>query len=544
VSSFFRVKNWTIIQRLRATLALLILLSLFGTLLLLGLEKRVSAIRSLGDGALIVAEQIRYDTLERSDALRALLMDPKNTLEKKRADDADADQGKIVDAVKPELGNRLELVRALDDIMDLNTRTLDPLAARIESQAETDVSAATTDYLTNYLTARRHEEKQVDDFAALVRTSNEQQIAHCQVYQVAGMAIMLVILIVCVLLGQRLSQAITQPLGRLLGAIQQMGSGDFSSRLALERQDEFGTLAGGFDRMGDELTTLIGRVQESGIRVNQSITEMAATLRQQQATTKEVAATTQEIGATSKEISATSKTLVGTMGEVVQVAEQTGRSAGSGQAGLDRMAKTMQGITAASATVAEKLAVLNEKAGRINGVVTTINKVADQTNLLSLNAAIEAEKAGEYGLGFAVVAREIRRLADQTAVATYDIERMVKEMESAVNAGVMGMERFSEEVRRGVEDVRDVGGQLTQIIGQVQELTPRFEAVSEGMQSQAAAAQQISESLVQLSEATQQTAESIEQSNGVINQLGESARGLHEGVARFKVKATPLAALV
>ena len=360
-----------------------------------------------------------------------------------------------------------------------------------------------------------------------------------RLYQYLGLALFAGSLILSVLLGRALTRAINDPLGRLLEAVGRIGGGDFTSRLELEQKDEFGRLAGGFDRMGDDLTMLIGRVQESGIRVNQSITEMAATLREQQATTKEVAATTQEIGATSKEIFAVSKTLVGTMGEVVQVAEQTGLSAGSGQEGLDRMAKTMQGITETSATVAEKLAVLNEKAGRINTVVTTINKVADQTNLLSLNAAIEAEKAGEYGLGFAVVAREIRRLADQTAVATYDIERMVKEMESAVNAGVMGMERFSAEVRQGVADVREVGGQLAQIIDQVQALTPRFEAVNEGMQSQATAAQQISESLTQLSEATQQTAESLEQSNGVIGQLGESARGLHEGVARFKVKAAP-----
>ena len=79
--------------------------------------------------------------------------------------------------------------------------------------------------------------------------------------------------------------------------------------------------------------------------------------------------------------------------------------------------------------------------------MTTITKVADQTNLLSLNAAIEAEKAGEHGRGFAVVATEIRRLADQTAIASYDIEQLVKEMQSAVSAGVMGMDKFSEEVR-------------------------------------------------------------------------------------------------
>src|SRR5450631_1525310 len=155
------------------------------------------------------------------------------------------------------------------------------------------------------------------------------------------------------------------------------------------------------------------------------------------------------------------------------------------------MKKTVQQIVEASASINDRLAVLSDKAGNIGTVVTTITKVADQTNLLSLNAAIEAEKAGEYGRGFAVVATEIRRLADQTAVATYDIEQMVKEIQSAVSAGVMGMDKFSEEVRRGMDDVRQVGMQLSQIIEQVQALVPRFEMANEGMQAQAIGAEQI-----------------------------------------------------
>jgi methyl-accepting chemotaxis protein WspA len=223
------------------------------------------------------------------------------------------------------------------------------------------------------------------------------------------------------------------------------------------------------------------------------------------------------------------------MNEVNQVAEQTAELAGSGQAAIAHMETTMRQIMEASSAITGKLAVLSDKTANINSVVTTITKVADQTNLLSLNAAIEAEKAGEYGLGFAVVAMEIRRLADQTAVATYDIERMVKDMQSAVAAGVMGMDKFSEEVRRGFEEIRQVSAQLAQIIHQVQTLTPRFQTVNEGMHAQATGAQQISETLTQLSESAQQTAESLRQSNLAIEQLNSAARGLQTSVARFKL---------
>ncbi|HSH94050.1 MAG TPA: methyl-accepting chemotaxis protein [Roseimicrobium sp.] len=346
-----------------------------------------------------------------------------------------------------------------------------------------------------------------------------------------------VALLLALISGYFLIQAITNPLGRLVAVTDAMRQADFTKRVQLDRQDEFATLGDGFNRMADDLTALVGQVQQSGIQVNTSVNEIAATAKEQQATASEIAATTTEIGATSKEISATSKELVKTMGEVSSVAEQSAALAGNGQAGLSRMEDTMRHVMEAAGGINAKLVVLSEKAGNINQVVTTITKVADQTNLLSLNAAIEAEKAGEYGRGFAVVATEIRRLADQTAVATYDIEQMVKEMQSAVSAGVMGMDKFSEEVRRGMHEVQQVGGQLAQIIQQVQALAPRVESVNEGMQAQATGAEQISQALTQLSEAAQQTVESLRQSGLAIDELNKVSTGLRTGISRFKLKA-------
>lgn len=334
-----------------------------------------------------------------------------------------------------------------------------------------------------------------------------------------------------------LLRGISRPLHQLNEVVDVMRSGDFSRRLTLERQDEFHVLAEGFNRMTDELAALVGQVQKSSTQVNTSVTEIAATAKQQQATASEIAATTTEIGATSREISATSRELVKTMGEVTQVTEQSAALAGSGQTGLSNMEETMGRVMAAAASINAKLVVLNEKAGNINQVVTTITKVADQTNLLSLNAAIEAEKAGEYGRGFAVVATEIRRLADQTAVATYDIEQMVKDIQSAVAAGVMGMDKFSEEVRRGMQEIQQVSGQLSQIIHQVQALAPRVESVNEGMQAQATGAEQISQSLTQLTDAARQTVESLSQSSLAISELNQVSSGLRNGVSRFKLVA-------
>ncbi|MBJ2244203.1 MULTISPECIES: methyl-accepting chemotaxis protein [Pseudomonas] len=349
-----------------------------------------------------------------------------------------------------------------------------------------------------------------------------------------GVSLLLAIL-AAALCGLLLMRAIMAPMQRIVEILEVMRTGDLSKRLNLERKDEFNAVETGFNDMMTELTALVSQAQRSSVQVTTSVTEIAATSKQQQATATETAATTTEIGATSREIAATSKDLVRTMTEVSTAADQASVAAGSGQQGLARMEETMHSVMGAADLVNAKLAILNEKAGNINQVVVTIVKVADQTNLLSLNAAIEAEKAGEYGRGFAVVATEVRRLADQTAVATYDIEQMVREIQSAVSAGVMGMDKFSEEVRRGMFEVQQVGEQLSQIIHQVQALAPRVLMVNEGMQAQATGAEQINHALVQLGDASSQTVESLRQASFAIDELSQVAVGLRSGVSRFKV---------
>ena len=327
---------------------------------------------------------------------------------------------------------------------------------------------------------------------------------------------------------------------RIAGVVELAAKGDLTGTLSISNENEndfISSLEKNVQTMLSNLNDLVSQVQRSGIQVTSSTTEIAATAKQQEATVTEQAATANEIATTAQEISATSQELTNTMGDVTQAVESTANEAANSQVALNEMGSTMQKMMEATSNIGSKLSVLSEKAANINSVVTTITKVADQTNLLSLNAAIEAEKAGEYGAGFSVVATEIRRLADQTAVATWDIEQMVKEMQTAVTAGVMGMDKFSEEVRGGVNDVQQVGSQLADIIEAVQVMLPNIEAVHEGMQNQSTGAQQINESISQLSDGTQQTADSLRQSGGALSQLNDAARSLQSGVSIFKVKS-------
>jgi methyl-accepting chemotaxis protein len=333
-------------------------------------------------------------------------------------------------------------------------------------------------------------------------------------------AIVIIILIMTVRLSRRINRAVD--------AAERVARGDLAVEIHTDRShDEAGILLRAINTMMGNLNNLVGKVRQASIQLHSTATELAASSREQESTASSFGATTSEIAAAAKQISATSSELVQTMAEVNRVANDTASLATSGRAGLQSMEATMRGLDDATGSVADKLAVINEKASNITGVVTTITKVADQTNLLSVNAAIEAEKAGEYGVGFLVVAREIRRLADQTAAATLDIEQMVQQMESAVSAGVMEMDRFSDHVRRTVHDVAEISQQMSRIIEQVNSNCESFERVNEGMRSQSEGADQISESMAMLTTNANQTME-------VMREYAQAADGLQHAIASLK----------
>lgn len=341
-----------------------------------------------------------------------------------------------------------------------------------------------------------------------------------------------------VVVARAVARSLSGPVVAAVEVAQKVASGDLTADTDVKATGEIGKLIRGIRTMTADLRTLIGKIQKSSISLMSAATQIAATSRQQQSLVHDYGASTNEAAAAVKEISATGQELLRTMTEVNQLVVETAALASHGQDSLSGMDRTMRLLADSTASIGSKLSVISERAATINLVVTTITKVADQTNLLSINAAIEAEKAGEYGLGFLVVAREIRRLADQTAVSTLDIESMVKEMQYSVSAGVMEMDKFSDQVRQGVREVASIGNQLGSIISAVHGLTGRFDQVTEGMRVQSQGADQIREAVVHLSDGMNQTLTSLREFNQATAQLREAVGGLKEEVSRFKVDAS------
>lgn len=345
--------------------------------------------------------------------------------------------------------------------------------------------------------------------------------------------LLIAVLLPVVWVARLVARSISRPVRDAAQVAERVASGDLTARVETHASGEIGRLLLAIETMTEFLRSLIGRIQKSSVSLMSTATEIAATSRQQEQTVNDYGASTHEAAAAVQEISATSQELLKTMDDVSEVAEQTAAMASEGQESLAGMDRTMRLLAESTGSIGSKLAVISERAGNINLVVTTITKVADQTNLLSINAAIEAEKAGEYGLGFLVVAREIRRLADQTAVATLDIERMVKEMQYSVSAGVMEMDKFSDQVRQGVGEVSHISEQLGRIIAAVQAVTSRFDQVNEGMRAQSQGADQIREAMVRLNEGARQTSLSLKEFNKAKDHLREAVSGLKEEVSGF-----------
>ncbi len=333
--------------------------------------------------------------------------------------------------------------------------------------------------------------------------------------------------------------AVSIPLRRIATAAttaERIADGDLTQQIDVSSDDEVGVLLTAMRSVVTALSAVITRIKGFSIDLNSVATEIKSAALRQNDISHEFSASTHQISASVTEISATSEELLITMREVSDASNATVAVASDGRQDLHKMEQTMDELLTATQLISSKLEVIAERANNIGAVVTTISKVADQTNLLSLNASIEAEKAGEHGLGFSVVAREIRRLADQTAIATLDIETIVRDMQQSVTSGVMEMDRFGQQVRGGVTEVTRLGEQLSLIIESVEAIQPRFVSAHEGMQAQAAGATQIKEAMSQLRHIAESADGSSQLLSDSADKLLKAIDALRAEIIRFKTQ--------
>ena len=411
-----------------------------------------------------------------------------------------------------------------------------PLIGKKEEQAKI------SDMLTNKIKPklRQHNSALEDTNAAIEKETQRieaEAAAESQYWMNAMVILSIVAISVLAFFGTALARGIVRSTNTLIARVEEMagGASDLTARIPIESKDELGRLGAGINQLIFKIQSVVSKVRESSIQVLATASQISATAQQQKGTVAGLNSSGTQIAASVREISQTGRELSTTMDEVHERAHHTSALAVAGRERLVGMEQTMNHLVESTASISAKLATIREKADTINMVVVTITKVADQTNMLSINAAIEAEKAGEFGRGFLVVAREIRRLADQTAVATLDIESMVRLMQDAVASGVMQMDKFSEQVRSSVGRVAEVNGQTGQIITEVSGLSERFRFVNEGMRNQTVGAEQIDEAMGHMTGNIRLTASALDEFNRATAHLRSSIEQLNAEITSFKV---------
>jgi methyl-accepting chemotaxis protein len=275
---------------------------------------------------------------------------------------------------------------------------------------------------------------------------------------------------------------------------------------------------------------IVDPLLEITIQLTSNGTQVASSASQQRNHVANFNTSSTEIATAVKEISSTSQELLRAMEQLSQEATRASAIAREGSSGLDGLGRTIEALTQVARTIAGSLKDIRTKASRINAVTMAVTKVADQTNLLSLNAAIEAEKAGEAGAGFAVVAREIRRLADQSAYSSSEIEETISQMQDAVTAGVEQVQALTVAVQDSVAVSERIRDQFAGILAGVEAMTPRYEMVHLGMQNQTEGAKQINDAMWQLTTSATETSKAVEELNQVSLELHKAVGILKQRV--------------
>ena len=322
-----------------------------------------------------------------------------------------------------------------------------------------------------------------------------------------------------------------------LGSEKNLGTFKHYTHENMIVKDEIIILFRAIRKMTFNLSSLLTQVSKSGNQVSDTTFKITSSAHDIEATVAEQAALTNQVNATSNEISKTAADLAKTMEFLTSTFHDNAVMLMNGLENLNEIKYTINELFESSSEISQKLDLIKERASGINSVITTITKVANQTNLVSLNASIEAERAGTFGTGFAVVAREIRRLADQTAVAALNIEEMITDMQVAVSEGGDTINSYMEKTKNSTEKTSVIIDRISVLIDRTNELPEKIFEANMGMKQQSESAVQINESMQQLNTAAIQTRNTIIEFNSATEKLNEAVKDLTNELKNFSLKS-------
>jgi len=337
-------------------------------------------------------------------------------------------------------------------------------------------------------------------------------------------------------IGLFFSRMLVRPLKPIVNRTREIANGDLTGdTLKVLSNDEFGDLTLAVNEMSESLKNLVNEVTDSAREVAGASTEIAASSEEMAQGISEQNQQVTQISAAVEEMSASIVEVARKSGEAANNAQASGKVASEGGEVVNDTINGMNQISEAVSASAESVSELGKRGEQIGQIIEVINDIADQTNLLALNAAIEAARAGEHGRGFAVVADEVRKLADRTTKATEEIGDSITAIQTETTQAVEKMTAGTNQVQVGVEKATQAGQSLEQIVTGAQEVAGMIQSIAAAAEEQSAAAEEVSRGVQQVSAVTTQSADGASQSAMAANQLSEKAEQLQTLVGKFKL---------
>jgi methyl-accepting chemotaxis protein len=313
------------------------------------------------------------------------------------------------------------------------------------------------------------------------------------------------------------------------------GEGDLTRRVPTEGKDEIAQFGGYFNLFIEKLQKMIGKVAHVTDKVASASVELSATAEEISKGTDSLTSRASQTAAAVEEMNATVSQVAQNSGKAATLAQETVKTAKDGGTVVSDTIAGMQQLSDAVSNSATIIAALGKSSDQIGEIVRVIEDIADQTNLLALNAAIEAARAGEQGRGFAVVADEVRKLAERTTKATKEIGDMIRQIQQDTRGAVDSMQQGTQKVSGGVELVNRTGEALTRIVQMVSESADMIRQIAVASEQQSVATQQIASDIENVAKVTKESASGANESAKASHDLSQLAVELQGIVGSFRV---------
>ncbi|MFO7599301.1 MAG: methyl-accepting chemotaxis protein, partial [Candidatus Desulfacyla sp.] len=346
----------------------------------------------------------------------------------------------------------------------------------------------------------------------------------------------LMVLVSACILGYVLARSIAGPLKEVAGVVKRVADGDLTVATGVvKRSDEVGLLMNAFHEMVAYLRDQTREMREGANTIAASISELSSTASQLASTSSETSSSVSEVTTTVEEVKQTAELASEKAGMVAEKAEQAYEVSEMGKDASRKTGEGMGMIKDEMAYIADSITKLSEHMQRIGEIINSVTDIADQSNLLSVNASIEAAKAGEYGKGFAVVAQEVKSLADQSKEATKQVRTILNDIQKATGNAVMATERGSKAVEKGVDLAGRSGDTIRTLAESISESAQAAVQISSSSQQQLAGMDQLVQAMESIKDASMQNVDGARQLEGAINGLEELGRNLKGMAERFRV---------